>query len=185
MKDNNGTRRACSGAMATAAGLLVLAACAGAPPGPAPEAGSGAVARTFPLLTRAYPGLLGDDDPSAFLVDETGAGTEPVFYYAYTRSSFSGWPPAFAFFPNTAFAPYGYFGYPYRYRPYGTYPRRGSSGRGTGWSDGGWPPPPVLAGERSGGIPQIGPQSAAVGPQPAAVGQQPFVSRIWKPARTR
>jgi hypothetical protein len=195
MKDNNGTRQACGGAKVAAAGLLTfLAACASVPPAATPNSGSGAT--TFPLLSRTYPGMSIDDDRSLLVVDQTQP--DAVFYYSYSEYPRAGWPALFGYFPNQAYSPYGYFGYPYRYRPYGTYPHHRHSGRGHVRSESGWPPLPAGCGAAC-GVPGHGvgsgwgrsnmdmfadppegvrPGSRSrgvpnIGPQPPSVGPQP------------
>lgn len=203
MKDHNGTKQACSGSRLAAAGLLAfLAACADMPPATMPSAG-GPIGAQFPLLSSTYPGLVNDP---LIIVDETQP--ETVFYYGYTEHGYG-------YFPNSPYAPYGYFGYPYRYRPYGAYPRRpplprspsavvrpappGECGPGCGseaygFRSGGersgsdmFAPRPggFRSGTRARAVPQVGPQPPAVGPQPALVGPRPMPFTGWQGSPSR
>jgi hypothetical protein len=209
MKDNNGTKQACSGPKLAAAGLLsFLAACAEVPPGATSSSATGPIASQFPLLSRSYPGLL--DDSSIVIVDDT----QPETVVYYSEYGYGG----YGYFPNAAYSPYGYFGYPYRYRPYGVYPRRhhleqrksslprrpwapvaGVCGPACG-PDGsgvasGWDGPGIFAepggparGSRARAGPRVGPQPPAVGPQPPLVGprlMQPLGWHRGAPSRSR
>ncbi|MFO1128571.1 MAG: hypothetical protein U1E66_09110 [Rhodospirillales bacterium] len=175
VNDKSGTRQACHGPAIAAAGLFawVAAGCAGSWPAAGPEP----------------PGFGGGQ--RVLVVDETQSGG--AVYDRLEADDPTGWPGVLSLFPEGPFVPDGYFGYPYRYRPYGTHPpgtAAGSCAAACGGVGVNPPPPGFAAPAGRGGAgafgrspvgqpPSIGPQPPSIGPQPPPVGPR-MSPRSWQ-----